>query len=270
MLTPGPTGAKFVHDGNSRAAGRRARHGGAVEALSMQLAEVLQGRILDGTYEVETQLPSERQLEQEFAMSRTVVREAVKLLAARGLVYVQQGRGTFVAEPHVSSIADSISIFAHREDIQLEDVLVVRRTLETEIAALAALHRRPEDVEEMWRGVEEMERHLDDTDRYLGGVHRFHRAMAEASGNRVFVLLIDAIEDLLHATRRTLSQIPGAREAAVLQHKAIADAVKWGDVAKVSALTAERLELMAVHTAQASHVSGAHDESLETPSQPRR
>jgi DNA-binding FadR family transcriptional regulator len=252
-------GARFVHDGNGGLARERsARRRGRLGALSMQLSDTIQTRILDGTYLAETQLPSERKLEEEFGMSRTVVREAMKLLAARGLVYVQQGRGTFVAEPHVDSIADSVSIFAHREDIRLEDVLVVRTVLESEIALLAAVHRQPEHMKEMRRGVDEMEEHVNDTDRYLAGVQRFHQAMVEATGNRAFVLLIGAVEDLLQATRRTLSQVPGAREAAIPQHRAIADAVEHGDIDEVARLTSERLELMAIHTAQASHGDQEH------------
>ncbi|MBL1121206.1 FadR family transcriptional regulator, partial [Streptomyces sp. 110] len=91
-------------------------------------------------------LPTEKDLADEVRMSRTVVREAVKILSALGRLSVQKGRGIYVAEPEQSSWQQSLSNFLPADLRQVDELFEFRRYLETTTANLAALRAAPAQV----------------------------------------------------------------------------------------------------------------------------
>src|SRR5437870_90433 len=77
------------------------------QTLSGQVAEALERRILEGDLKPGTRLPTEPELCAAFSVSRSVVRDAVQSLRAKGLVHIRQGHGTVVAEPSVGPLAEA-------------------------------------------------------------------------------------------------------------------------------------------------------------------
>ena len=114
--------------------------------LAQRVVAGLKDKILAGDLAPGAKLPSEAELIEEYAVSRTVVREAVTRLRAEGLVETQQGRGSFVlAVPEASSFSvESSAIRTHADVLAMLDI---RIGVESEAAALAAAHHTPADAD---------------------------------------------------------------------------------------------------------------------------
>src|SRR5258705_10402969 len=97
-------------------------------------------RIVSEEFPPGTLLPSERELQDEYQVSRAVVREAIKLLASRKLVSISWGQGVVVTSDLKEPVADALMLAFHRSNIRTEDIYTIRVLLEPHSAALAAQH----------------------------------------------------------------------------------------------------------------------------------
>lgn len=156
--------------------------------------------ISDGIYAVGTRLPSERDMAEEFGVSRVVIREAMRALESRGLVDVRQGSGTFVRSDSVRSVSRDVTLSLELEEASLAELYVVRQSLEVTSARLAAERATDELVDELDHHVGQMKaitshgvRTLDDYMRRRDADQAFHMAIARASGNGLLYRLITAI-----------------------------------------------------------------------------
>lgn len=118
---------------------------------SDQLAGELENRILGGALQPGDRLPTEDELGEIFSVSRSVIRDAVRQLVARGLVTVQQGRGTTVAEPSDVAFASAALALLARSGVTVGDVIDARAMLEVAIVPLAA----DAGTEEDWVSLEQ-------------------------------------------------------------------------------------------------------------------
>src|SRR5438128_5519835 len=106
--------------------------------LSDKVAEMMLETIFSRRLQVGDRLPSERELGEQFGVSRTVIREAVRALVAKGVIEVRSGSGLRVAAVDASAVRESMSLFLRGATLNYEKVHEVRRLLETHIAGLAA------------------------------------------------------------------------------------------------------------------------------------
>ncbi|MEO8133969.1 MAG: FCD domain-containing protein [Betaproteobacteria bacterium] len=176
--------------------------------LSDRVATSLRERIGSGTLAIADQLPSENAMASEFGVSRTVVREAVSRLKSEGLLYTRQGKGIFVAP---SALIRPLRIPPEASH-SLQSVLAIvelRRALEAEAAALAAVRRTRGDVAALRAAL----RGIDAAVRAGGnGVAEdvaFHRLIAEASDNPYFLDVLEYVGQFL----RGATAITRANEA---------------------------------------------------------
>ena len=212
--------------------------------LSAAVVAGLKDKILAGDHAPGAKLPSESELVEEYAVSRTVVREAVTRLRAEGLVETQHGRGSFVlAVPETSSF--SVEASAIRTQADVVAMLDFRIGVESEAAALAAAHRTDADV----TAIEEAMSGFVRTG-HEGAVEAdfaFHLAIARASGNRFYVDLLGSLGPMMIMLPRTrLSAAYSMTDAAHVErvqreHDNVAAAVLAGDVE--TARAAMRLHL---------------------------
>ena len=116
--------------------------------LAQRVEHELERLILESRLGPGDRLPSERELASQFGVSRTVVREAVRALAAKQLVDVSVGRGTVVRAPSTESAAESMKLLLMMQagDAGVDKVSEVRHIIENEIALLAATRRTAEDL----------------------------------------------------------------------------------------------------------------------------
>jgi GntR family transcriptional repressor for pyruvate dehydrogenase complex len=199
--------------------------------LYEQIVEQIEQHILDGVLKLGEKLPSERELCEQFNVSRTVVREAIRTLREKGLVDIQPGRGTFITNGTSEAMRNSLGlVFKVGQEQALTDLVQVRAILEPEIAALAAENATQANIAELQACIEAMDNLFDDADKFIEADQAFHLALGKATHNTLIPLLIDPIVDLLWEQRKYIFMHTGGAKRGQYHHKRILVAVKQGDV----------------------------------------
>ena len=173
-------------------------------------------------------LAPERELARQFGVSRTVVREAVRSLVARGLLEVRPGSGTVISSPSADSVARSLALFlrAGRPEFECEKVMEIRRVLEIANAGLAAQRRVDDDLRAMEEILSEEDAIRADRYRFAEYDVAFHAAVAQATHNELFALMLDSVADILLTWREVTFDVPGTPARALMHHRAIYDQIK--------------------------------------------
>lgn len=201
------------------------------ERLSDRAAKALENLIIGGVLASGSRLPPERELAAMFGVSRTVIREAVQNLTARGLLDVRSGDGTVVTGPSADSVSESLRLLlrSRATGISIDHLHEVRRVLEVEIAERAAERATDEDICDLEAIVQELEAELDPEASAKLDVE-FHRALAVAAHNPLFIILLDSIGGLLLAIRRMSFDHPETALKARYHHRNIFEGAKERDV----------------------------------------
>jgi GntR family transcriptional repressor for pyruvate dehydrogenase complex len=209
--------------------------------LSDKVADMMLETILSQRLAVGDRLPSERELGEQFGVSRTVVREAVRALVAKGLIEVRSGSGLRVAAVGAANVSESMGLFLRGATLDFAKVHEVRKMLEVHIAGVAAERRTAEDVAEMTGVCEQMEAAMDDVGQASLHDLEFHRAIARATHNELYLVLLDSIgHPLVDIRRENLSA--GSGPDTVRLHRAILDRITAGDPAGAQAAMSEHLD----------------------------
>lgn len=200
--------------------------------LADHVAEHITGLVINGTLSRGSRVPPERVLAEQFRVSRPVIREAVRTLISRGLLESRGGSGTYVRGPDAAAAARSVSLLLRLHHgaapIPYDMVHEVRRMLELEIARLAAERAEPENIAEMEREVERQRKARENEDEYVASDVAFHAALAAATHNVLFSVLVDSIFDVMVEIRHFGYQVPGSFENALMHHERILGAVTAG------------------------------------------
>jgi len=196
--------------------------------LSARITDVLEQRITSKKLLPGDKLPSERELCEEFGVSRSAVREAIGNLREKGLVVVHPGRGAYVIEATTETVQQSFGLimqFASGADINA-NLTQIRAILEPEIAALAAVRATHEQVEALDMAIAEMDKALQIPDLYIEADQAFHQALAIATHNMLLIALMEPIVDLLQEQRKNIFFTDNGPTRGQEHHKKILDAVK--------------------------------------------
>jgi len=184
------------------------------DRLGTAVVDAMLDRIVSGEFEPGSLLPTESRLCEVFSVSRTVIREAVKILEQKGLVRAKQGQGTWVAMPDEWNLLDPRVLEAsvrHDKDLRiLDDVVEVRRVLESEMAREAAVKATADDREEMRCLLDRLAADASAPPRHMLTDLEFHDAIMRASGNR----LSRAIVRSIHSEARMSDRYNGYPERA--------------------------------------------------------
>ncbi|GAA3274074.1 MULTISPECIES: FadR/GntR family transcriptional regulator [Dactylosporangium] len=196
-------------------------------------AELVQ-RIVRGVHPPGTPLPPEPALCETFAVSRTVIREAVKVLQEKGLVQVRQGSGTVVTAPSKWNMLDELVLGASVAEDEslaiLDDLVVTRRLLESDMANVAARLADEPTVERLRATVARMDELVDDHVAYEEQDRVFHDAIMEASGNRIARAVVKAlVSQVLHTARYVGRTDRSLCIASNLGHRRIYERIAAGD-----------------------------------------
>jgi GntR family transcriptional repressor for pyruvate dehydrogenase complex len=163
-------------------------HGGRTDqGLSRTLEDRLERLIVEEAIARGDRLPSERELAEQYAVSRAVVRDALRALAVRGLIEVRRGVGAIVVDGARRSVGDILATALRVNSYSVPELLIARSVLETEVAGLAARNRTPEDVEELASALHTMREATmsGDVATTIIAHERFHVRLALATRNRV-------------------------------------------------------------------------------------
>ena len=200
------------------------------ERLSDRVAAQLQSMVKSNAIQLGEKLPSERELCELLGVSRTVVREAVRSLVAKGLLEVRHGGGTVVRAPDPALASDMMTmLLGSGKDVAFTHVQEVRRLLEVEIAGLAAERRNDADLARMEAQLQWMVHHASDPERWAEADVAFHAAIATATHNPLYPLLLSSIADMLIEVRRTGISLPDTPGKAYTHHQNVFAHIKAAD-----------------------------------------
>jgi GntR family transcriptional repressor for pyruvate dehydrogenase complex len=201
------------------------------ERLSDRLAARLHLQIESGELSPGDRLPTEQALAQAHGVSRTVVREAVHQLKSRGMLRSRQGLGVFVAATPHRALAFDTGVLGSMEGVV--QVREVRRALEGEIAALAAVRATRSQVSALRAALREIDRAAAGGGDGVAEDMAFHRTLAEATGNPQFGRLLEFLAQYLHdamrVTRANEARRQDFMESVRAEHRAIVDAIAARD-----------------------------------------
>jgi GntR family transcriptional regulator, transcriptional repressor for pyruvate dehydrogenase complex len=198
---------------------------------SDRVVALLEHQILSGELPAGTLLPTETELSAILGVSRTVLRDAVRALVARGLLRVRQGRGTIVAEPSDEAFGDAMVALLARSAVTVRDVMDARVSIETMLVRLAAEGGTDDDFAELERTEQAlMEAIAAGDDAAAHAAHAaFHAGILRATHQPALALMLAPITKVALLTG-TASVRRGAMEDWDLgAHRAILDALRLRD-----------------------------------------
>ena len=200
----------------------------ASDILASQLRQmIVQGRLAPGSF-----LPTERALVTESGLSRTSVRDALRVLESEGLISTKVGRsgGSVVTLPGREAVARSVELFVRTHGIRLESLLECRVAVEPTLARLAARNRTDDQLAEMTALHEQFVASVDDVVRYKALNLDWHLSVARASGNEPLIALMEAIAmPIRDAMDYREVTTPELRAMAVKAHTVILQAIRDRD-----------------------------------------
>ena len=187
-------------------------------ALYEQVAERLRTRIFAHELQPGAWI-DEQDLALEYGISRTPLREALKVLAAEGLVVLKPRRGCYVTE---------------LSEQDLDEVFPVMAVLEGKVAELAARRVTSADFDRLTAIHDDLEKHAaaNNADRFFEANQRFHDALQNIAGNRYLAQLINDARKVIKLTRRDSLRLDGRLKQSLAEHRDILDALRDKDAAK--------------------------------------
>lgn len=217
---------------------------GAESLVGRTVAAVI-GLIKDGDLRPGDPLPAENNLANRLDVSRIVVREANRSLAALGIVQLSNGRAPRVSLPDENVIGLLLDHVVHTRHVTVQQVLDVRRALEVRAVALAAVRRTEAEADQILFHAAGMREAGDDTIRVRDHDVAMHAAIADAARNPLFSIMIKAFAPITRQTWPVGWTSRGEQEERckmIAQHEAVAHAIKEQDVAAARQAMSEHFD----------------------------
>jgi len=198
-------------------------------SLAARVTQELLDSIVEGRLRSGQRLPSERDLSEQFGVSRTVIREAVRGLEAKGVVEVKAGKGLQVASVTSAQVSETFDLFVRGQQIkdyvQPADISEVRQMLELRIVELACERATEEDLIEIEKAFDSLER-ATNSEEAAEADSNFHLAIAHATHNLLLVTLLESLNATIRAVRRESLQRPGRKAEAQAQHRKVLEQLR--------------------------------------------
>ena len=206
------------------------------------VARQIQRLIVDGTLKPGELLPPERQLAEQFGVSRNSVRDAIRTLELSGLVVARHGEGNVVADVAPETLVAPLTTLLLRKRKAVAELIDVRKILEPALAARAAVHATAEQIAHL---EDVLRRQAEKTARGESTVEEdteFHYTIAVAAGNGVVRRLLDVLMDLLRETRGRSLQVEGRLQRSLSGHRRVLQAIARRDPEEAERAVRQHLE----------------------------
>jgi GntR family transcriptional repressor for pyruvate dehydrogenase complex len=202
-----------------------------VKPLYQQVLELIEAKIISGEFCVGDKLPTENELASMYRVSRTVIREAMKVLKEKGWVETRVAIGTFVISTTPSGIDSSFDFFMKMNPAGgFGHLIEVRLLLEPGIAALAAERANEDQIRRMEQAVLQMGTAIEDsndTKAFLKGDFDFHLGLAEATGNPLIQMILAPVVNLMRDSQEYhFSHVVGGSRRSQDNHTLIMEAIR--------------------------------------------
>jgi GntR family transcriptional repressor for pyruvate dehydrogenase complex len=194
-----------------------------------EVASQLQRLIADGRVKPGDRLPPERELAEIFGVSRTSVRDAIRVLEMQGLVEPRQGEGTLVRQYPVDGVITTLADALAASKDFTADLFDMRRILEPPLARIAALRATSEDIVALEEILNAQAARVRADEVAIAEDTAFHYRLAQVSKNQVIPKVMDVIMDLLAESRARSLQGAKRAEKSLEGHRQILEAIKRRD-----------------------------------------
>ena len=176
--------------------------------VRIDITEEIVGRfkslLANGKLKPGSKLPPERELAYMLGVGRPALRQALKALATMGIIDSRVGRGTFVNASSWELLAAPMDFMMLLNAVTIKELFEVRRALEVELAGIAAERSTEEHLEQLNLNVQKQQTNLTNRDEFLKRDGEFHVIVAKASGNILFLAILDNCSRLMLESRRQL------------------------------------------------------------------
>jgi GntR family transcriptional repressor for pyruvate dehydrogenase complex len=220
------------------------------ELLSKTVASTIEDAIRVKELVPGTRLPSELELCQQFDVSRTAIREALRTLEAKGLITIEKGRGIFVKLASADDVTDPMHLYLEltSERSYVLEIIHARQIIEPAIASFAAIHHTEEDIEKLKLDIKELEESGDDFKALAKLDMNFHIDIAKASQNPLMPLLLNPIHRLMPDIKSSVyATVEKAKDSALIWHRKILDQIIKRDAEGAKNAMIEHLKIAEEH-----------------------
>lgn len=235
--------------------------------LSKQIADQIRQAIIDGTLKADDRLPTEEELGQRFGVSRPTIREALKRLAAQNLIRTRRGPtgGSFISNPSVAELSDSLAglttLLVGMEGFTPDEVNQTRRELELVCCRLAALHHSSAHLVQLREELAIQRDPRLSPEGFCASDVRFHRTIANASGNRMLAFVMYSVIEALQPVANMVANRFRERGVIVDQHHRLLLAMENRDPAAAAEVIDEQISYLAQRYREAQSWRARNDAS---------
>ncbi len=197
------------------------------EGLTENVIRELKRCVLQKLIRPGGRLPPERELASLLGVSRGSLRQALKALQVMGVLNILHGSGTYLSSDADAILRDPESLLIPLRGYSFAEMYEARRAMEAESAATAAVRAGEEDIANMRREIASMRLAINSVKRFVQLDRAFHRHIARASGNSVFIWFIDLLQNILAEGQISHSRTEKLRDV-VIEHERIVAAIESG------------------------------------------
>jgi GntR family transcriptional repressor for pyruvate dehydrogenase complex len=211
-------------------ANRRAKPARA-HKTAMIIAQEIVHKISLNDYRPGTKLPTEREMLEEYGVGRGTLRESLRFLEMNGVITMKPGPGggPVTGQSDARDLAGTLALFLEMHRTSFNSIVEVRRYIEPIIAKLAAMNANAEALHEIQESVDMMRSNLENEAQFIQANEGFHNAVAWATANPVFALLIGSLHWITDGTPLGVDYPKERREAVLKAHERIYEAIASGD-----------------------------------------
>jgi len=215
-------------------------------SLYNRIVDEFKSALAEGKLRPGERLPPEREMCLQLGVSRTSLREAMKILAGKGIVSIRHGQGVFVADVNPNQLVEDLARLLLQNQAPIPDLFEIRRLLETAAAGWAAERASPDQLAALTQVVSEARAGSESGNftptNYERYDHRFHSLLAEATGNAVLVRVMDNLMDLLRQGRQASLTIEGRPQQSITDHERILESVLKRDAGAAREMMFQHLD----------------------------
>ena len=215
-----------------------------VGRVSEEVVKQVQEAIFSGELAPGDRLPPERELAEQFGLSRMSVRDALRRLESSGLVEVKVGSngGAFIREPNFDPLRETLSSMLRWKKANILELVETRKIVETAVAGLAAQRANKEDLREMREAIEAAQRALSSGQPNYGPHSvKFHAALAKAAKNHILSLTVRSFRGLFSDVLEKLLPTADMAKRAIADHWELYKAIEAHDGERARELMAQHL-----------------------------
>jgi GntR family transcriptional repressor for pyruvate dehydrogenase complex len=216
--------------------------------LAVRVANQLLEMIASQQFRPGDRLPPEREISQELGVSRTVVREAIRVLSGKGVLGVISGIGVIVTQIDRDNVAETMRLFMQTggsdadSPFSYDKIHEVREMLEVRVAGLAAERATEDDLEELRAAFKELADAVDSVDLSSIKDVEFHRIIAKITHNDLYLIMLDSIRHVLLEIRQATMLKRDRRNSTLVFHKRILEAIENGNSEQARLAMSDHLE----------------------------